>query len=161
MSAGTRLSSALDGIGPYAGIAAALSIFALLSLLLTLQSRNDMLLWTGGHTIGVERGGVVRYQVDGEAYTHVPTSSPPEGARVDVYYDRSDPFTARLDSLPARLADVGMTGVPLVLGAGVLALGIRRRMRIRASDTAAGSFGTGLDPDFVRRQLAERRRPPT
>jgi hypothetical protein len=161
VSAGTRLRGRFDGLGPYAGLAAALSIFALLTLLLTLQSRNDMLLWTGGHTTGVERGGVVRYQVDGDSYTHVSVSTPHEGAKVDVYYDRSDPFTARLDSLPARLADVGMTAVPLLLAVGVLALGDRRRSRIRKADTSAGSFGTGLDPDFVRRQLEARRRPPT
>ncbi|HVV77488.1 MAG TPA: hypothetical protein VHC43_15800 [Mycobacteriales bacterium] len=161
MSARSRLSSAFDGLGPYAGIAAVLFVLALLMFLLIVQSQQDMLLWTGGRTVGTETNGLVRFRVDGQSYTFVPDQqSSADKPRVEVYYKKSDPFAARLDSTSVRVLDLSFTIAPLLVAAGVVGLGLRRRARGRTSPARAESaFGTGLDPDFVQRQLDQLRRP--
>jgi hypothetical protein len=156
----SRLRPTFDGLGGYAGAAGVLIFFALLTLLLTIQSQSDMLLWTGHHTIGVEDNGLVRYRVDGENYTHVAKDPIANGQQVDIYYKASDPFTARVDSTAARVVDIAVTAVPLALAAGVFWLGVRRRRRTRQATSDEDAFGTGLDSDFVARQLEQLRRPP-
>mgnify|MGYP001552364023 CR=1 FL=1 len=161
MTEGSRLRRALDGLGSHAAVAGVLAFFALLTLLVTIQSQSDMLLWTGHHTVGVEDNGLVRYRVDGQNYTHVAKDPIASGTKVDIYYQASDPFTARVDSTAARVVDVAITAVPLMLALGVLALGVRRRRLMRAKPVAEKAFGAGLDPDFVQRQLDQLRRPPS
>jgi hypothetical protein len=161
VSAKRRLSGAFDGLGRYVGLAVALVVLSLLMFLLVIQSRQDTLLWSGGHTIGAEHNGVVHYRVGGQPYSFVPDpQSNAERARVDVYYDKADPFTARLDSDLTRALDATFVVLPLILAAVLLLVGARRRARRRRSTSRdQAGFGTGLDPDFVRRQLDQLRRP--
>ncbi|HWC36793.1 MAG TPA: hypothetical protein VG650_18440 [Mycobacteriales bacterium] len=161
MSARSRLSSAFDGLGAHTGIATALVVFALLGFLLIIQSKQDTLLWTGRHAVGSETNGLVSFAVHGQRYTFVPNPNTSDNrSRVDVYYDKADPFTARLDSTWSRALDAAFVGFPLLLAGGVLGLGAWRRARRRTVPARADdAFGTGLDPDFVRRQLDQLRRP--
>jgi hypothetical protein len=57
-----------DGAGWFVGLAIALFVFALLAVLLELQS-PDLLLWTGHRVTGTEQGGIVSYRWHGQAYS--------------------------------------------------------------------------------------------
>ena len=63
----SRLAAALDGAGWAVGLAAVLFVFALLVVLLDLQS-PDAVLWTGHHVTGTEQGGIVSYRWQGQNY---------------------------------------------------------------------------------------------
>ena len=152
-----RVRALSDGLGVYLGIAVALLVFALLGLLLVLQSPKDVLLWTGTRVVGTEQGGLVSYRWQGEAYTlDVPGYG--NAPHVVVYVDPSDPTNAERESLFIRVTDVALTVLPVSLALGVVALGVRRRRSTARADSAVDGFGTGLDPDFVRRQLEQLRR---
>jgi hypothetical protein len=153
-----RVRGFCDGLGAYLGVAAALLVFAVLGLLLVLQSPKDVLLWTGTRVIGNEQGGLVSYRWQGEAYTlDVPGYG--NDPYVVVYVDPSDPTNAERESRFVRGSDVALTVLPVTLALGVVALGAYRRRSTRRQDAQrADGFGTGLDPDFVRRQLEQIRR---
>ena len=63
-----RLRNWFDGAGWYVGLAIALFVFALLAVLVGLQSQ-DRVLWTGQHVTGTEQNGVVYYKWQGQNYT--------------------------------------------------------------------------------------------
>jgi hypothetical protein len=153
-----RVRAYSDGLGAYLGVAVALLVFAVLGLLLLLQSPKDVLLWTGTRVVGSEQGGLIYYTWHGESYTlDVPGYG--NAPHVVVYVDPSDPTNAERESLFIRVADGALTVLPAALAAGVVALGVYRRRSTRRQDaTRADGFGAGLDPDFVRRQLEQLRR---
>jgi hypothetical protein len=153
-----RARALADGLGAYLGVAVALLIFAVLGLLLVLQSPKDVLLWTGTRVIGSEQGGLISYRWQGESYTlDVPGYG--NDPHVVVYVDPSDPTNARQDSLFVRGSDTALTVLPVTLAFGVVGFGAYRRRSARRQDARrADGFGVGLDPDFVRRQLEQLRR---
>ena len=62
------------------------------------------------------------------------------------------------DNLPDRLFAGLFVGVPVLAGVGVLLAGLTRKRRwARRQGRQAASYGSGLDPDFVARQLQARR----
>src|SRR2546430_4669618 len=62
-----RIRALFDGAGWFPGLAAALFVFALLAVLLELES-PDAVRWTGQHVVGTEIGGVVSYPWHGQTY---------------------------------------------------------------------------------------------
>lgn len=114
--------------------------------------------WTGTSVIGHEQHGLVYYSWRGESYT---LAVPGFGSkpRYAVVFDRSDPSNAERDSLATRIADIALVGGPLALATAALGWGLLRRRSMRAG-ARDPSFGRGLDPDFVQRQLEQLRRPP-
>ena len=64
----TRIRRLFDGAGWFPGLAVVLFAFALLAVLLELQS-SDSVRWTGQRVTGTEIGGIVSYRWDGQTYS--------------------------------------------------------------------------------------------
>jgi hypothetical protein len=151
-----RLSALLDGAGWSVGLAVALFAFALLFLALEFQS-PDIVLWTGHHVVSTEQGGLVTFRWHSEAYT-VDVPGYGSGNKVDVYFNPADPSNAVADNVPDRVTTGLLVGVPVIGGVAVLLAGLSRKRRwARRQSRGAASYGSGLDPEFVGRQLKERR----
>jgi hypothetical protein len=151
-----RMSALLDGVGWFAGLAVALFVFALLAVLLELQS-PDVVRWTGQRVVGTELGGIVSYRWHGQAYS---LDAPGYGSAkaVSVYLDPADPANALIDNPIARAFEGSLVVVPLAGGLALLAAGLTRRRRwARRRLRAASQGGQGLDPEFVARHLRELR----
>ena len=145
----------LDGAGWSVGLAAALFGFALLFVLLDLQAPESVL-WTGHHVVATEQHGLATFRWQGQAYT---VDVPGFGSgKVDIYFNPGDPSAAMADNLPDRLFAGLFVGVPVIVGVGVLLVGLSRKRRWdRRRGRTAASYGDGLDPEFVDRQLRARR----
>ena len=146
----------LVGAGWSVGLAAALFVFALLFVLLDLQAPEGVL-WTGHHVVATEQHGLATFRWQGQAYTvDVPGSG--SGQAVDIYFNPGDPSGAMADNLADRAFAGLLAGVPVIVGVGVLLAGLSRKRRWARRRRRTGvSYGDGLDPDFVARQLQARR----
>lgn len=157
-----RVRALLDGAGWSVGLAAALLLLTLLAALVVNQS-PQALLWTGHHAVGTEQNGLVLFRWQSHTYS-VAVNGYGSAKSVSVYFDPADPTQAVADNLPDRLFSAGLVGVPLLAAALVLLIGLTRKWRWARRDrhVAGPRFGAGLDPEFVARQLQERRsgRPP-
>jgi hypothetical protein len=155
-----RLRRLMDGAGWSVGAAAVLLLFALLAGLVVAQS-PQIVLWTGQHATGYERGGLVFFRYSGRTYS-VDVPGYGSASAVSVYFDPADPSTAMADNLADRAFTGGLVGGPVVAAALVLAIGLTRKRRWARRDARASGprFGAGLDPEFVARQLEERRAAP-
>ena len=151
-----RLKAMLDGAGWSVGLAAALFAFALLFVLLDLQAPESVL-WTGHRVVATEQQGLATFRWQGQSYTvDVPGSG--SGQQVSIYFNPGDPSGAMADNLADRMFAALFVGVPVVLGVGVLLAGLSRKRRWARRQRRQGeSYGTGLDPGFVAKQLQMRR----
>lgn len=146
----------LDGAGWSVGLAAALFAFALLFVLLDLQAPESVL-WTGHHVVATEQHGLATFRWQGQAYT-VDVPGFGSGRAVDIYFDPGNPSAAMADNLADRVFAGALVGGPVLVGVGVLLAGLSRKRRwARRQRRQAASYGSGLDPDFVARQLQARR----
>ncbi len=146
----------LDGAGWSVGLAAALFVFALLFVLLDLQAPESVL-WTGHHVVATEQHGLATFRWQGQSYT-VDVPGFGSGNPVDIYFNPADPTGAMADSVPDRVFAGLFVGVPVIIGVGVLLAGLTRKRRwARRQSRKSASYGSGLDPDFVARQLEARR----
>ena len=146
----------LDGAGWSVGLAAALFAFALLFVLLDLQAPESVL-WTGHHVVATEQNGLATFRWQGQAYT-VDVPGFGSGNAVDIYFNPGDPSAAMADNVPDRVFAGLFVGVPVLAGVGVLLVGLSRKRRWdRRRGRTAASYGDGLDPEFVDRQLRARR----
>ena len=68
VSALARVREWYDGSGWFVGAAVVLVVFALLALLVGLQS-SDRVLWTGQQVVGTEQQGIVTYWWHGQSYS--------------------------------------------------------------------------------------------
>ncbi len=152
----SRPGALLDGAGSSIGLAAAFFAFALLAVALLVQS-PDIVLWTGHHVVATEQGGLASFRWHGQGYT---VDMPGFGSAraVNVYFSPGDPSHAMADNVPDRVVTGLLVGGPVLAGVAVLAAGLSRKRRwARRQRREAGSYGSGLDPEFVARQLAARR----
>ncbi|MGN6475339.1 MAG: hypothetical protein ACTHK4_17040 [Mycobacteriales bacterium] len=157
----SRLREWAEGLGWYLGPAIALLTLALLFFLLLLQSPNDRLLWLGTKVDGKEFLGTVSYDWHGQSY-EIDVPGQATKSHVTVYVNASNPSQAILNSTTTRVIDGCVTLLPAAIGLCIAAAGVLRRRRHRLYATEAEvTFGTGLDPEFVARQLEQLRRPPT
>ena len=127
VSALARVREWYDGSGWFVGAAVVLVVFALLALLVGLQS-SDRVLWTGQQVVGTEHQGIVTYWWHGQSYS---LDEPGFGSAraVSVYLDPADPSNAMLDSVFDRtMAGVLILG-PVVAAVVLLVLGGTRNYR--------------------------------
>lgn len=149
-----------DGAGWFVGVAVVLFVFALLVVLLEAQS-GDLVLWTGHRVVGIEQGGIVTYQWQGQNYSiDVPGYGSADA--VSVYLDPGNPTHAMAGNAVNRTVVALPFGVPAIAAVVLLALGLTRRYRwtrrqMRALTRPPG-YGRGLDPEFVARHLRQLRR---
>ncbi len=151
-----RLSAVLDGAGWSVGLAAALFAFALLFVALDSQS-PEIVLWTGHHVVATEQHGLATFRWQGQGYT-VDVPGFGSGKKVDIYFNPGDPSGAMADNVPDRVFAGLLVGGPVIVGVAVLVAGLTRKRRwARRQSRRAASYGSGLDPDFVARQLKAHR----
>jgi hypothetical protein len=151
-----RVRALFDGAGWFPGLAAALFVFALLAVLLELQS-SDAVRWTGQRVTGTEIGGIVSYRWHGQTYS---LDAPGYGSAkaVGVDLDPADPSNAVIDSTFPRLVEGALVAVPVAGGVLLLVAGLTRRRRWeRRQLRAAPRTGQVLDQEFVTRHLRELR----
>jgi len=122
-----RVRRWFDGAGWFVGLAVALFVFALLAVLVGLQS-SDIVLWTGQHVTGTEQRGIVYYQWQGQSYS-LDTSGYGSSKAVSVYLDPGDPSHAMIDNVADRVAAVLLVGVPAAGGVALLIAGGTRNYR--------------------------------
>ena len=116
-----------DGAGLFVGLAVALFAFALLAVLIGLQS-SDSLLWTGEHVTGTEQNGLVYYRWQGQSYT-IDVSGNGSLKAIGVYLDPGNPGQAMIDNIPDRVAAILLVGVPVAGGVALLVAGGTRNYR--------------------------------
>lgn len=150
-----RLGAVLDGAGWSVGLATALFVFALLFVALDFQS-PEIVLWTGHRVVATEQHGLAMFRWHGHAYA-VDVPGFGSGKKVDVYFNPGDPSGAMADNVPDRVVAGLFVGVPVIVGVAVLVLGLSRKRRWARQNRGAASYGSGLDPEFVARQLEARR----
>lgn len=123
----TRVRGWFDGAGWFAGLAVALFAFALLMVLVELQS-PDLLLWTGHRVVGTEQGGIVSYRWHGQPYS---LDAPGYGSSkaVSVYLDPADPGNAMIDNVADRVLVSSLIGGPVAGGVVLLVVGLTRKHR--------------------------------
>ena len=116
-----------DGAGWFVAGAVVLLVFALLALLVGLQS-PDRVLWTGQQVIGTEQQGIVTYLWHGQPYS---IAAPGNGSAkaVSVYLDPADPSQAMLDNVFDRVAAGLLILGPVVAALVLLVLGGTRNYR--------------------------------
>ena len=122
-----RVRSWFDGAGWFVGLAVTLFLFALLAVLVGLQS-PDSVLWTGQHVTGTKQRGVVYYRWQGQSYT-LDASDYGSSNAVSVYLDPGDPSHAMLDNAADRVAAALLVGVPVAGGVALLVAGGTRNHR--------------------------------
>ena len=146
-----------DGAGWFPGLAAALFVFALLAVLLELQS-SDAVRWTGQHVTGTEIGGIVSYRWGGQTYS-LDAQGYGSAKAVGVDLDPADPSNAVIDNMVPRLVEGGLMAGPVAAGVVLLMVGLTRRRRWeRRQLRKAPETGQVLDQEFVSRHLNELRR---
>jgi hypothetical protein len=151
-----RIRRLFDGAGWFPGLAAALFVFALLAVLLELQS-SDAVRWTGQRVTGTEIGGIVSYRWDGQTYSLDAQGYGSQKA-IGVDLDPADPANAVIDNTFPRMVEGALVAVPVAAGVALLVVGLTRRRRWeRRQQRAAARAGQVLDEDFVSRHLRELR----
>jgi hypothetical protein len=123
----TRVRNWFDGAGWFVGLAVALFVFALLALLVELQS-PDRVLWTGQQVVGTEQRGIVSYQWQGQTYS-LDAQGFGNSKAIGVYLDPGDPSQAMLDNVFDRVAAALLIGAPVAGGAVLLVVGGTRNYR--------------------------------
>jgi hypothetical protein len=122
-----RVRRWFDGAGWFVGLAIALFVFALLAVLLELQS-PDLLLWTGHRVTGTEQGGIVSYRWHGQPYS-LNASGYGSSKSVSVYLDPANPGTAMVDNVADRALVASLVGGPVAGGVILLVVGLTRNYR--------------------------------
>ena len=143
-----RIRRLFDGAGWFPGLAAALFVFALLAVLLELQS-SDAVRWTGQRVTGTEIGGIVSYRWDGQTYSLDAQGYGSQKA-IGVDLDPADPANAVIDNTLPRMVE----GALVAVAVGGLT---RRRRWERRQLRVAPQTGQVLDQEFVSRHLRELR----
>jgi hypothetical protein len=114
--------------------------------------------WTGTKVQGVERGGIVYYSYGGQSYSLDHTS---RFASDTVAFDPKDPADTAILIYPLdrdlEVAAVLACYLAAIALAGYGVVRSRRRTADPLAGRSAGSYGTGLDPEVVRRLIEKRR----
>jgi hypothetical protein len=122
-----RVRKWFDGAGWFVGLAVTLFVFALLAVLLGLQS-PDRVLWTGQQVVGTEQRGIVSYQWQGQTYS-LDAQGYGYSKAVTVYLDPGNPSQAMIDNVFDRVGAVLLIGVPVAGGVVLLIVGGTRNYR--------------------------------
>jgi len=144
-----------DGAGWFVGLATALFVFALLAVLLELQSPESVF-WTGREVTGTEQGGIITYHWQGQTYS---LDGPGYGSAksVSVWLSPANLSDGRLHNPIDRIISASLVGVPVLGGVGLLIAGFTRRYRWERRQLRQGLLPIGLDPEFADRHLSHLR----
>jgi hypothetical protein len=125
-----------DGAGLFVAGAIVLFAFALLALLLELQSPESVL-WTGTPVAGYEQRGIVFYQWAGQQFQ---MTVPGYGSAktVIVYVDPGNPNTAVVDDNADRVGPAVFVGLPATASVVLLVLGGTRNWRWKRRNAKRG-----------------------
>jgi len=122
-----RVRKWFDGAGGFVGGAVVLVVFALLAVLLGLQS-PDRVLWTGQQVVGTEQAGIVTYAWHGQLYSlDVPGYGSSQA--VSVYLNPGDPSQAMVDNTFDRVVAALLVLGPAAGAIVLLVLGGTRNYR--------------------------------
>ena len=121
------MRSWFDGAGWSSAWLVALFAFALLAVLLQLQS-PDLVLWAGTRVVGTEQGGIVSYRWHGQQYS-INAAGYGSAKNVSVYLDPGDPGNAMIDHIATRILDSALIGAPIAGGVALLIAGGTRKYR--------------------------------
>ena len=122
-----RLRKWFDGAGWFVGGAAVLFVFALLAVLVGLQS-PDRVLWTGQQVVGTEHGGIVTYWWHGQSYS-LDVQGYGSSKAVSIYLDPGNPSQAMVDNVLDRVAAGLLILGPVAGGVVLLVVGGTRNYR--------------------------------
>ena len=150
-----RVKAWFDGTGWFIGGATALFVFALLAMLLELQS-PEAVFWTGREVAGMEQGGIITYHWHGQAYS-LDTPGYGSAKSVTVWLNPANPSDGRLNNPIDRIISASLVDVPVLAGVAVLVAGFTRRYRWERRQLRQGLPPVGLDPEFADRHLRDLR----
>jgi hypothetical protein len=146
-----RVKAWFDGAGWFVGGATALFVFALLAVLLELQSPQSVF-WTGREVTGTEQDGIITYRWHGQTYS---LDAPGYGSAksVSVWLNPAGPTDGQLNNPIDRVISASLVGVPVLAGVALLGAGLTRKYRWERRQLHQGLPPAGLDPEFADRQL--------
>lgn len=150
-----RVKAWFDGTGLFVGGAMALFVFALLAVLLELQS-PEWVFWTGRQVTGTEQGGIITYRWQGQTYS---LDAPGYGSAksVSVWLNPAGPSDGHLNNPIDRVISASLVGVPVLAGVALLGAGLTRKYRWERRQLRQGLPPPGLDPEFADRHLRDLR----
>ena len=154
-----RIRHLLDGTGAFSWVAIACFALAPLLLLSILLTPHGWQWWLDAHQVsGSEQNGIVSYSYQGQNWTIDDSGSASRTGPRTVYVIAADPSAGALSNTSTVIVDWALVSGPVLIGAGVLALGLRRSgsRRRRSNDQEALGYGQGLPSELVRKITADR-----
>jgi hypothetical protein len=146
----------------FPGIGLGFLVLGLVLLVSILLTPDGWEWWLNAKTVpGHEQDGIVYYSYRGTNYA----VNDPDSLRTGphpVYLISSKPYAAELTETGTRVFDWAVTGGPVLVAAGFVAWGFRRRSQMNRRNTVGANdsqapFGGGLDSPTVRRLIAEQK----
>jgi hypothetical protein len=108
---------------------------------------------------GHEQDGIVSYSFAGQTWTIDDSGSASRTQPRTVYVIAADPAHGELTNTSTVILDWSATCGPVAVGAGLLALGFRRRSRVRrrqlSADPTSAGFGQGIPSEVIRKITSE------
>ena len=151
-----------DGTGPYSGLAIGSFGVGFLLLLSILLSPHGWQWWLDAKSVqGHEQDGIVSYSFSGQTWSIDDSGSASAPRTRTVYVIAADPAHGELTNTSTIILDWTATCGPAAVGVGLVALGFRRRSRVRrrqlAADPTSAGYGQGIPSDVVRKFTSENR----
>ncbi|HEX4863358.1 MAG TPA: hypothetical protein VFV02_04750 [Acidimicrobiales bacterium] len=155
----TRVRRLLDGTGPFSGLALGFFVLGFVLLLSILLTPHGWQWWLDAKSVpGHEQDGIVSYSFKGQPWTIDDPGSAATGPRT-VYVIAADPADGTLTNTSTVVLDWSVTSGPAAIGLGLLALGFRRRSRVRrrqlATDPSSSAYGQGIPSEVIRKIRSE------
>ena len=150
-----------EGTGAFPWIGLGFVVLSVLFVASILLSPDGWQWWLTAKTVhGSEQDGLVYYTYGGSNYAVSDPNSLRTGSRT-VYVISSNPSAGALSDA-GTILDWTVTAGPVVVAAGFVAWGFRRRSQINRRHAARqngveGTSGGGLDSETVRRLIAEQK----
>jgi hypothetical protein len=146
----------------FSGIGLGFLVLGLVFLVSILLTPDGWQWWLNAKTVhGHEQDGIVYYSYRGTNYTVNDPNSLRTGTH-PVYLISSKPYAPQLTETGTQVFDWTVTGGPVLVAAGFVAWGFRRRSQMNRRNTidakdSQATFGGGLDSPTVRRLIAEQK----
>lgn len=158
----TRTRRFFDGTGPYPGLAIGCFVVGFLLLLSILLSPHGWQWWLDAKAVqGHEQNGIVSYSFAGQTWTIDDSGSASASRPRTVYVIAADPAHGELTNTSTVILDWTATCAPAAVGVGLVAVGFRRRSRLRrrqlSSDPTSAGHGQGIPSEVIKNITSENR----